>query len=176
MRTQLALPKKGAERGAPCRILGPCVLWPNGWMYQNGTWRGGGPWSRPHCAPYPKQGQSPQFSAHLYCGETAGCIKMPLGIKVGLSPGDSVLDGDPAPLPTKGMDPSPPQFSAHFYCGQKAEKAGCIKMTLGMEVGLSPGDFVLDGDPPPPLPKKEAEPGGRAPNFRPMSIVAKQLD
>ena len=38
-------------------------------------------------------------------------------------------------------------------------------MTLGMEVGLSPGDFVLDGDPPPPLPKKEAEPGGRAPQF-----------
>ena len=27
----------------------------------------------------PKRGQSPQFSAHLYCGQTAGCIKMPLG-------------------------------------------------------------------------------------------------
>ena len=26
----------------------------------------------------------------------------------------------------------------------------CIKMSLGMEVGLSPGDFVLDGDPVPP--------------------------
>jgi len=30
-------------------------------------------------------------------------------------------------------------------------------MPFGMNVGLSPGDFVLDGDPV-PLPKKEAEP------------------
>jgi len=29
---------------------------------------------------------------------------MPLDTKVGLSPGDSVLDGDPALLPTKGVD------------------------------------------------------------------------
>jgi len=32
--------------------------------------------------------------------------------------------------------------------------AAWIKMSLGMEVGLSPGDFVLDGDPA-PLPKQE---------------------
>ena len=51
-----------------------------------------------------------------------------------------------------------------------------MKMSLGMEVGLCPGDFVLDGDPDTPLPKKEAEPGGGAPNFRFMSIVAKRLD
>jgi len=30
--------------------------------------------------------------------------------------------------------------------------AGWIKMSLGMEGGLGPGDFVLDGDPA-PLPK-----------------------
>jgi len=30
---------------------------------------------------------------------------MPLGIEVGLSPGDFVLDGDPAPLPKKGAEP-----------------------------------------------------------------------
>ena len=41
---------------------------------------------------------------------------------------------------------------------------------LGMEVGLSPGDFVLDGDPA-PYPQK----GGRAPNIWPMFIVAKRL-
>jgi len=35
--------------------------------------------------------------AHLYCGETAACIKMPLGMELGLGPGDFVLDGDPAP-------------------------------------------------------------------------------
>jgi len=54
-------------------------------------------------------------------------------------------------------------------CGQMA---GWIKMPLGMEEGLSPGDFVLDGDPA-PLPKNGVEP---LPNFRPMSIVAKRLD
>ena len=34
--------------------------------------------------------------------------------------------------------------------------AGRIKMPLGMEVGLGPGDFVLDGDPVPH--KKGAQP------------------
>jgi len=32
----------------------------------------------------------PQFSAHFYCGQTAGWIKMPLGMEVGLIPGDFV--------------------------------------------------------------------------------------
>jgi len=57
----------------------------------------------------PKRGQSrPQFSAHLYCSQTAGCIKMPHGMEVDFSPGDFVLDGDPVPLPKKGR--SPPIF------------------------------------------------------------------
>ena len=38
--------------------------------------------------------------------------------------------------------------------------AAWIKMSLGMEVGLGPGDFVLDGDPSPP-PQK----GGIAPQI-----------
>jgi len=42
-------------------------------------------------------------------------------------------------------------------------------MPLGMDVGLSPDDFVLDGDPA-PLPKK-----GEAPNFWSTSVVAKRL-
>ena len=41
-------------------------------------------------------------------------------------------------------------------------------MPPGTQVGLSPGDFVLGGDPAPP-PK-----GGGAPNFRPISIAAMQ--
>ena len=45
-------------------------------------------------------------------------------------------------------------------------------MPLDMEVGLGPGDFVLDGDPA-PLPKRG---GGTLPNFRPIFIVAKRLD
>jgi len=45
-------------------------------------------------APLPKKGaEPPQFSAHLCCGQTAGCIKMPFGMEVGLSPGDCVRWG-----------------------------------------------------------------------------------
>ena len=76
---------------------------------------------------------------------TAGWIKMPLGTKVGLSPGDFVLDGDLAPLSKKGAEPHP-QFSAHVYCDKTA---GWINMALGVEVGLGPGHIVLDGDPAP---------------------------
>jgi len=42
-----------------------------------------------------------------------------------------------------------------------------MKLVLGMEVALSPGDFVLDGDPD-PSPKGG---GASLPNFRPISIV-----
>ena len=34
------LPKKGAE-GDPSPIFGPFLLWPNGWMDQDGTVHGG---------------------------------------------------------------------------------------------------------------------------------------
>jgi len=95
----------------PVQIFGPFLLWPNCSMHQNATWYG--------CWPQPR---------------------------------DFVLDGDPVLLPSKGGG-APSQFSAHFYC---AQTAGCIKMPLGMEVGLSPGEFVLDGDPAPS--SKGAEP------------------
>jgi len=52
----------------------------------------------------PKRGHSPnsppQFSPHVYCGQTARRIKMPLGSEVGLGSGDIVLDGDRAPYIT----------------------------------------------------------------------------
>jgi len=38
----------------------------------------------------PKKGTHTQFSAHVYCGQTAVCIRIPLGTKVGLSLGDIV--------------------------------------------------------------------------------------
>ena len=67
----------------------------------------------------PKREQSPQFSAHVYCGQTAGWIKMPLGItEVSIGPGHIVLDGHPAAPPKKGAQPS--KFSAHVCCGQTA--------------------------------------------------------
>ena len=47
----------------------------------------------------------------VYCGQTVGWIKMPIGrpTEVGLGPGDIVLDGDPAPPLRKGHS-SPPLF------------------------------------------------------------------
>ena len=44
-------------------------------------------------------------------------------------------------------------------------------MPLGTEVGLGPGNIVLDGDPAPPPLK-----GHSPPNFRPLSVVAKRLN
>jgi len=73
----------------------------------------------------------------------------------------------PSSRSPKGAEPYP-QFLAHVYCGQTA---GWIKVELGTEVGLDPSDIVLDGDPAPP----PQNGGGRAPQFRPMSIVAKRL-
>ena len=99
----------------------------------------------------------------MYCGYTDGWIKMTLGTKVGVGPGDIELDGDPAP-PKRAIAP---QFSAHVRCGQMA---GWIKMPLGTEVGFGPGHIVLDGDPAPP---KGAQPSTLS--FRRMSIVAKWL-
>jgi len=65
-----------------------------------------------------------------------------------------VIDGNPAPPPPKGH--SPLQFLAHICCGQMA---AWIKMSLGMEQGLGPGDCVRWG-PSAPSPK-----GGRSPQI-----------
>jgi len=147
------------------------VLWPNGWMDQDKTWRGGrlGPGHSVldgDPAPPQKRTQPLQFSAHVRSGQTAGWIKMPLDTKVGLGPGDRhcVRWGSNALPPKRGHSP---RFSAHVRCRQTA---GWIKMPLGTEVGLGPGDIVLDGDQAPPPPKK----GAQLPQFRPMSIVAKR--
>jgi len=44
---------------------------------------------------------------NVYCGQTAGWIKMPLGTEVGHSVVDVVLDGDSALAPLKGNSPVP---------------------------------------------------------------------
>jgi len=75
-------------------------------------------------AALPKRGRSAQFSAHVYCGQTAGWIKMALGMEVGLGPGDIVQDRDPAPFPKKGAKP-PSQFSAHFYLAKRLDASRC---------------------------------------------------
>jgi len=88
------LPKKGAEP-LPL-IFGPCLLWPNGCMDQDATWYVGRPQPKPHFA---RWGHSSPFLAHVCCAQTAGWIKMPLCMEVGLDPSDIGLDGDPAPHP-----------------------------------------------------------------------------
>jgi len=60
-------------------------------------------------------------------------------MQVGLGPGHIVLDGDPTPPPPKEHSP---QFSVHICCGQMVR---WIKMPLGMEAGLGPGDFFKMG-------------------------------
>jgi len=115
-------PSSPCPKGAQAPIFGPYLLWPSGWMDQDTTWQGGRPRLKWHCVRWgpcstpQKRGHSPQFLAHVYCGQTAGWMKMPLGMEVGLSPGHIVLDGDPAPPPQKGHSP---QFSAHVSCMAK---------------------------------------------------------
>jgi len=97
-------PPKRGRRASP-KIFGPRLLRPNGWMDEAGTWHRGRPQPRRLCVrwgPSPLPPKPPQISAHFYCGQTAACIKMPLGIELGLGLGDFVLDGDPAASSPKG--------------------------------------------------------------------------
>ena len=104
------LPKKGTEPP----IFGPCVLRPYGWMDQDAAWYEGRPRPRRLCVrwepsspPQKGGGAPPQFSSHVYCGQTAGWIKMSLGTEMGLGPGHIMLDGDPAAV-------SPPPIFGPF--------------------------------------------------------------
>jgi len=83
---------------------------------------------------------------------------MPLGMEVGLGPGEIVLDGDPAPLPKRG----------HINPQIFGQTAGWIKMPLGTEVGLGPGHIILHGTR--SIPQRGTAP---PPNFLPMFVVAK---
>ena len=99
---------------------GPCLLWPNGWMDEDTTWYGGRPWLRRLCLmgtqlPPEKRSHPPltQFLAHVYCGQTAGWMKMQLGTEVDLRAGHIVLDG----FPTLHEGAQHSLFLAHVYCG-----------------------------------------------------------
>ena len=105
------LPQKGG-RAPP--IFGPSLLWPNGWMHQGATWYGGRlslgdcvRWGRSLLSQ--KERSPTQFSAHVYCGQTAAWIKMPLSTAVDLGLRDIMFDVDPA-TPRKKAQPPPPNF------------------------------------------------------------------
>jgi len=114
-------------------------------------------------APLPKKwGRGPQFSAHVYFGQLARWTKDATWYGDKPRPRPHCARWGPSSHPRKGHSP---QYSAHVDCSQTA---GCIRIALGMEAGLSLGDIVLHGDPSPK--------GVQPPNFRSMSVVAKQLD
>jgi len=110
----------------------------------------------------PKAKRSPQFSAHICCDQMAGWIKMPLGMELGLSPGNFMLDGDPAPLPKKGG--SPPIFGPYLL-----QPNGCMDQDAVWHGGRpqSRRHCIRWG---PSSPSQN-----ESPNFRPTSIVAKWL-
>jgi len=114
----------------------------------------------------PKGVYSPQFSAHVYCGQTAGCIRIPLGTEVGLDqPRRHCFRWGPSSPSLKGHSL---QFSTHVRYGQTAE---WTEMPLG--IGRPRPRRLCQMVTQLPLPRK----GHSLPqNCRPMSIVAKRLD
>jgi len=84
-----------SQKMAEPPIFGPSLLWPNGWMHQGATWYGGRPQPRRLCvrcgpSPLPEKGGPYPIFGHVYCGQTAAWIKMPLGTEVGLGLRDIV--------------------------------------------------------------------------------------
>jgi len=117
------------------------VLWSNGWMDQDETWHAGRPrpghimLDRDPAPPPQKRGayryryrylltshSSPQISTDVYCSQTAEWIKMKLGTDVGLLPGLTVLDGDPAPLPHSGTAPN---FRPMYVVAKRLDGSRC---------------------------------------------------
>ena len=93
--------------------------------------------------PAPPQGgtAAPHFSAHVYCGQTAGgsrCHLVQVGRKIGLGPGHIVLDGNPCSSPKEKR--GTPPFSAHVY-GQTDR---WIKIPLGTKKASARGHIVLN--------------------------------
>jgi len=96
-------------------------------------------------------------------------MKLVLGMEVGLSPGDFVLDGDPVPFPRKGAEPPSSHFSPFLlwpngWMHQDATWYGRWPRPRGLCVRWRPSLHS---------PTKGAESPA---NFRPISIVPKRLD
>ena len=64
-----------------------------------------------------------QFLAHVYCGQTAGGMKTPLGTE-DLGPHHIVLDGVPAPR-KRGTEAHPPSFRPMSFVATVAHLSYC---------------------------------------------------
>jgi len=112
-------PKKNGH--TPHTLSGPFLLWPNGWMDQDPTWYGGRLRPRQRCVRWglgtqlpPKRDTTPQFSAQVFCDQTAGWMKMPFGTEVDLGPGHIVLDGDASSPRRRGTTAPPSLFGPYL--------------------------------------------------------------
>jgi len=114
-----------------------------------------------------KGGGAPNFWPVSIAAKLLACMKMPLGTEVGLGPDDIVLDRDPAtPSPKRSTDLFPifgpcllwqngwmDKYDT-WHGGGPWSRPHCARW--------EPSCHPLKGD--------------RAPNFRPIFIVAKRLD
>jgi len=64
-----------------------------------------------------------QFLAYVYCGQTAGWMKTPLGTEVDLGPGHIVLDG--SQLCAKRAQQPPSSFRTEFIAATVAHLSYC---------------------------------------------------
>ena len=127
------LPKKGAEPP----IFGPCLLWLNGCMY----WHGGRPQPKRHCVRWGPS--SPPLKRHAPNFRPMSVVAKRLdGLRCHGRPQPRRLFVRWGPSSYQKNGTTPTQFLAHVYVGQTAE---WIKMPVGTEVNLGPGDVVLDG-------------------------------
>ena len=123
----IPLPQKGPEPP----FFGPYLLRPNGWMNQDATWYGDRPRPRRLCvgwgssSPSPKRGgeRSPQYSAHVRCGQTAGWIKMSVGMQVEQRKRHCVR-WRPSPPSPKGAQSSP-NFQPISVVANRLEGSRC---------------------------------------------------
>jgi len=119
-----------SKKGAQPPILGPCLLWPNGWMDQDATLYNGRPGQHcVRCGPSSTpRGTPPNFGPCLLWPN--GCMDQDATWYEGrYRPSRIVLHGDPAAASQKGHSPPifgpcllwpnySPQFLDHVYCGQ----------------------------------------------------------
>jgi len=133
----------------------------------------------------PRKGHSSsQFSVHVCCNQTAGLIKIRVGVGavksrgiprdsrgIGIIFGATVCKTVRPILSVRCLSVLSICLSAQsvtfVHCGQTV---GRMKMKLGAQLGLGPDHIVLDGDPA-PLPRGSQPP----PSFRPISVSAKWL-